>query len=180
MSDDKKRKKRSWREIDNAKDRSAHRRLERPGTTPDARAGRTSKTYKAELDRFFDHGKASHRIKGLIKTGGVPETKSEPEDQKRLELIRAIRASETFDGFVSAVDSLRKDYDLPDDIDILTRVLEHPSDQAIQDAVKRLLDLSLRMSLAQTKAIVMRLNSIEHATEEPKTLALMRELRDKL
>lgn len=178
MSDDIKRRKKSWREIDNAKDRNAPRRFERPGTTPDGR--RTSKSYKAELDQFFDSGKASHRIKGLMKTSGVPETKAEPEDKKRLELIRTIRASETFDAFVQAVDTLRKDYDLPDDIDILTRVLEHPSEDAIQDAIQRLLELCLRMSLAQTKAIVMRLNSIEHATEEPKTLALMKELRDKL
>ena len=48
--------KRSWRDIDRNKDKSAHRKEDRPPMNPfkQARADSASKVYKSKLDSFFD------------------------------------------------------------------------------------------------------------------------------
>lgn len=177
MSEDKKRK-RSWREIDRQKDRSYHRREEAKLPFPDQK--RSNKAYKAELERFFDSGVASQRIKTLMKETAKTNPIASQESGDRIACVRKVRSAETFDEFISAVDELRDKYGLPSDLEILSRVLEHPDQDTVRDALTILMDLVPRMSLLQLKSIEMRLDALEMSTEDPDTLDLLQDLREKI
>lgn len=181
MSDEGRRRKKSWREIDRGKDKSLHRRVEHPGTSPYQR--RTNKSYKAELDRFFEHGVASQRIKTLMKKGG-PDTAAPSDDggenAEKVSLIRSIRGAETFDEFVTSVEQLREKYGLPNDVDILIRVLEHPDDEPIRDALGQLIELTRRLTLTQVKQLKARLDTLESFNEDPEILEAIATLRAKI
>ena len=177
MSDRKKPKK-PWREVDTARQRSGHRRTTRPGSDPYAQRG--NKSYRAELDRFFDKGEASDRIQTLMKDAKAPPDAVAAEPPEKVRLIRKIRQAGTFDEFVKAVDTVRGDYHLPDDADILTRVLEHPDNAAIIDALERLAGMSGRLDIPDIKAINLRLVTLETATDDPKVQALVEALRAKI
>ncbi|MBN1946251.1 MAG: hypothetical protein JW797_11285 [Bradymonadales bacterium] len=170
-------RKRTWREIDQAKDKSYHRREERPGTVPE-KGSRSNKAYKAELDRFFNAGQASLRIKTLMKetTKDLPLTAE--ESPERIKLVRKVRSAETFDEFVTAVNELRGQFGLPRDVDILSRVLEHPNQQVVRESLKLLKELANRLSLLQLRAIEVRLDALELSTDDPETLSDLDELRN--
>lgn len=175
---DEKRKK-SWREIDRGRDQTKHRRVDRPGTDPYAHRRNTS--YKAELNRFFDKGVASDRIKDQIaKAGSGADPKAEAEDPERIKLVRKVRSAETFDEFVQALDALRASGGLPNDVEVLVRALEHPEEEVIRDAMTRFLDLAGRLDLTTMKAVRGRLSSLDDVVQETETLELMAKLRDKL
>jgi hypothetical protein len=171
------RKKKSWREVDAAKDRGRGRRVER-GSEPTVH--RTNKAYKAELDRFFDKGVASDRIKELMAQSGAPPT-DKAESPERVKLMRRVRTAVTFDDFVKAVDELRAhEGGLPGDIEVLIRTLEHPDAEAVHEALRKLGEMAKRMSMPQLKSATIRLDSLETATEDAETRALIKELRAKL
>ena len=176
MSDDRKRK-RSWREIDSMRDKSGHRRVERPGTEPSRRRG--NKSYKAELDQLFDKGVASSRIQGVMKEMSQ-STGSEEQNPEKIKLIRQVRQAGTFDQFVSAVNKLRKEHSLPNDANILTRVLEHPKIDAVRDALQRLSETVGRLKLTDIKAISMRLDTLESINDDPEVEKLIGALREKM
>jgi hypothetical protein len=171
-------RKKSWREIDAGRDKSAHRRVEKPGTTPYEK--RTNKSYKAELDRFFDHGVASTRIKGLMNQAGTAPAAGEAENPERVKLLRKIRQAATFDSFVEAVNTLRRDHGIPRDVDVLSRMLEHPDEEAIQEALAALLEIAPRFNMMQVKALKSRLTALETASQNPQTLEQVAQLKAKL
>ena len=159
------------------RDKSAHRRLERPGTEPSRRRG--NKSYKAELDQFFDKGVASSRIQGVMKEASQGPN-AEAENPEKTKLIRKIRQAETFDEFVKSVSKLRKEHALPNDADILTRVLEHPDLESVTDALERLAGMAGRLKLIDLKAISARLDTLESFNDDPKVLQLIGTLREKM
>jgi hypothetical protein len=177
MSDEKRKK--TWREVDSGRDRSVHtRRLEKPGGNPYDK--RKDKSYKAELDRYFDHGVASTRIKELMTKPGGAGDKAEQESPERIKLLRKIRSAVTFDQFVDAINKLRAEFGVPNDVDVLARMLEHPDEEAVHEALSTLIDQAKRITLAETKGVIARLEALETATENEKTLSLIRELRAKI
>ncbi|MCA9562441.1 MAG: hypothetical protein KC561_03085, partial [Myxococcales bacterium] len=116
-------RKKSWREVDNGRARSAHRRVERAGSSP--YDNRANKSYRAELDRFFDSGVASKRIQDLVNTASEGQP-TQVETAEKREAVRKVRGAETFDDFVNSVTHLVTNFSLPADAEILIRVLEHP------------------------------------------------------
>ncbi len=177
MSNDRKPKK-SWRDIDKGKDGSAHRRVERPGSDPYSR--KTNKSYRAELDQFFDKGVVSNRIQGVIKESGNGPEKPNESNQAKIKLIRKVRQAETFDGFVNAVNELRTTFGLPNDADVLTRVLEHPDNSAVVEALDALCGMSKRLKLIDIKAISARLDTLEAVSDDSAVLKSVEALRAKM
>lgn len=177
MTNDRKPKK-AWRDIDKGKDGSAHRRLERPGSDPYSR--KQNKSYRAELDQFFDKGVASNRIQGVIKESGDGPEKPNETNQEKIKLSRRVRQAETFDGFVKAVDELRTTFGLPNDADVLTRVLEHPDNTAVVEALDALCGMSKRLKLIDMKAISGRLDTLETVSDDSAVLKSVAALREKM
>jgi hypothetical protein len=172
------RRKRTWKEIDQARDGRGPRRVEHLGTDPRSVRG-GGKSYMAELNRLFDHGEASDRLKKVMKDAG-PDKAPAQDPPERIKLVRQIRAAQTFQDFLDGIDALREQYGLPNDVDVLTRALEHTNESVVSESLTLLLDLTKRCNMTQLKAILARLSTIETVIEDPKILKKATALREKL
>ena len=85
MRDDRKRK-RSWREIDRKKDRSAHRQDEpAPGKRPKRGAASASRSHRSTLDQLFDSGKIGELVQQRDAETGTRATSTGPSRRKLFE-----------------------------------------------------------------------------------------------
>jgi hypothetical protein len=132
MSDDEERPRKSWREIDNARDRSAHRREERPGGAERKRGPGSQKSYRATLDRLFETGKIAELVDG-------PGASEGPESESRIRMLARIEKAMDKDSICREVDAyLAKFGELPDDLEILGKVLEHRDAERQRQAMERI------------------------------------------
>jgi hypothetical protein len=125
--------------------------------------------YKADLHRLFDQGQAGELLKKTGKeaspgqekeTPELPKTKTKtkksaaaaprangriPRDSgaatNRLRLMRSVIAAEDRVTLIESINALVERFGLPDDWEILIRVLEHQDESLVQSAVAKMRDL---------------------------------------
>ncbi|MBN2525752.1 MAG: hypothetical protein JXR76_05100 [Deltaproteobacteria bacterium] len=122
--------KRSWREIDQRKDQSAHRRDERPAMNAgkQARANNASKLYKSQLDNLFDgDGKAPKELKEKFAA-----LDNSDEGVARKDAARKIVDAKSSSAKTRATQAYLKQWELPQDYSILSEVLAC-SDEELQE-----------------------------------------------
>jgi hypothetical protein len=172
MSDD--RPRRSWREIDRNKDRSSHRKEERP--EGQNRGGRQKQSYRAALDRLFDSGKIADLVEA--KTG---EKKSD-EDSNRFKALSKIRDAGDRDEVTKQVDAYLQKFgnELPDDLEILARVIEHRNPTWQLDAMERIDKLLETETPKRTRAMLGQLKMIRDIGDELEMVQLAKKLIEKL
>lgn len=153
----------SWKEIDRMRDRTG-RRKKREKKDHEIREHSTRyDKYKKDLNRLFDQGLAGELLKKQ-----TPEKPKEPELPKapakskskaavvtrkakegripkdtqagasRLKLIRGVIDAEDSEGLIKAVGELSERFGLPDDWEVLIRVLEHPDEKIVLQAVTKM------------------------------------------
>jgi len=159
----------SWSEIDKKRDRSSlnKERRNKEHTEISQHSTRYDK-YKADLHRLFDQGQAGELLK---KTGkeqsSTPEGEPEPTKKarvkkiaaaaiqrsggriprdsgaatNRLRLMRSVIDAEDRVNLIEAINALVERFGLPDDWEILIRVLEHRDESLVQSAVAKMRDL---------------------------------------
>jgi hypothetical protein len=66
---------------------------------------------------------------------------------------------------------------LPDDEDLLVRLLDHPNGKVLRPVLEHLIDLQQRRTIHRPSPILSRLGTIENMTEDPRTTRLTRTLR---
>ncbi|MBI2895015.1 MAG: hypothetical protein HYY06_15780 [Deltaproteobacteria bacterium] len=152
------RPKKSWREIDSARDRSAHGREERPrgGTRAAERSSSAQKQYRSALDKLFDGGAVGEGWKKVL-----PEMPADPAVAGRQEELAAIRAATERTTVEAAVARLLERFSLPDDPDVLTQVLLCSDDRIAENALGRLDALLPLRAPAARQVLVARLRRIE-------------------
>lgn len=157
MSDDD-RPKKSWREIDAARDRSMHGRDDRPkgGARAAQRSSAAQKQYRSALDKLFDGGAVGEGWKKVL-----PEMPADTATDGRQEHLRAIRAATDRSTVEAAVARLLERFPLPDDPDVLTQVLLCSDDGIAADALGRLDALLPLRAPAARQVLVTRLRRIE-------------------
>jgi len=171
MSDDD-RPRRSWREIDRNKDRSAHRRDERPEQK--GKGPRREKSYRATLDRLFDSGKIAELVEQ--KTG---EPRGEADN--RIKALARIRDAASREDVTASVDDYLKKYDaLPDDLELWARVLEHRDPSMQMDAMQRIDGLLELEQPKRTRAMLGQLRMIRDIGDEREMVELAKRLIDRL
>ena len=168
MSDE--RPKRSWRDIDRGRDKSAHRQDPRPESPAGPRRERTQKTYRAALDRAF----ASGAIGKLL--GEAPRAEG---DGRQVQLA-AIRNATTPEDASAAVDRALAQGPLPDDVEIWARVIEHRDMDRVREALLRLAALIDAQPLKRTRALRARLRYLEEISEDDEIRRLAAALRPRL
>jgi hypothetical protein len=173
-------RKKSWRELDNQKDRSAHRREERPAMSPkkQVRADNASKLYKSQLDRFFEgDGAAPKQVKDKL---GALEDVSE-EGLARKAALQKIKDAATSSAKREAVAQYLARWELPPDHEVLAEVLACDDDGFIARALTVIGEL-----LAQNRpprritTLEQRLKRIVSLSEEPAVQNEAKELVKKL
>ena len=155
--------KKSWRELDRQKDRSAHRRDPVPAMSgkKQVRADNASKLYKAQLDRFFEgDGAAPKQVKDKL---GALEDVSE-------------------DGLArKAVAEFLARWELPPDHDLLAEVLACDDDDFVAKALAVIGGLlASNRPPHRITTLEQRLKRIVSLSETPSVQAEAKELIKKL
>jgi hypothetical protein len=134
MSDEE-RPRKSWREIDKGRDRSAHRREERPPQEGRKRGPGSQKSYRAALDRLFTSGKIGELVAERA-PGALPG--ADADDADRLKLAQRVRGATGRDEITRELDAYLAKHPLPDELDLLEKALEHRSPALQLEAMGRI------------------------------------------
>ncbi|MBN2343111.1 MAG: hypothetical protein JXX29_08145 [Deltaproteobacteria bacterium] len=172
--------KRSWREIDQRKDQSAHRKDDRPKGSrfKQARADNASKLYKSQLNSFFDgDGKAPAGLKE--KFAALDDSK---EGKERKAAAKKISDAKSSSAKTQAVKEYLQNWALPPDYALLCEVLacndEELQEQAL-DEIAQLVDANRAPKRIST--LEQRLKSLVALADdediEEKAQTLLRRLR---
>jgi hypothetical protein len=163
--DDRERTRKSWREIDAQRDRSAHTtRAERDRERAGKRGKPSQKSYKAALDRLFETG-------GIAKLLDEPATPNgdDAKAETRAKLAARVRDALGPDDITKAVDGyLTKFGRPPEDFEFLGPMLQHRNEERVteaMDAIAALLDAGQKPR--RPRAIAAQLRTIEEVSDEP-------------
>lgn len=173
MSDDRPRK--SWRDIDKMRDKSRHRDDRDGPVGLGPRGQRSQKSYRAALDRLFESG----RIGELVDQKSPGSEK--PSRENRIKLMRQVRDAVGRDEVTRAVDRLVDAFGLPDDWDVLVRVLEHreaPRQLQAMERMDALLEQDARPR--RTGALLGQLKMIRDFSGDPDLEDLATRLIDRI
>jgi hypothetical protein len=170
MGDDKK----NWRDIDRQRDKSRHTN-KRSGRGGSSRS--SSKSYKKDLDKLFDSGgQVPQRFKEMMDTL-APEEGS--EEALWREAVQELRETEGFREFAMAVRKFRRaGHDLPDDEDLLIRMLDLPDERTVQAVLEHVLDMERRRGFNRTAPLKNRITTIRSIAEDPRTGELLDQIAD--
>jgi hypothetical protein len=135
MTDDRKRK-RSWREIDRNKDRSAHRaEPAAPHRGPRSPVA-ASRSHRSALDHLFSSGKVGELVKQRDQQTGVAA--EDPDGPSRRSLTARIEQAADREAKIAALDAYLARFSLPADFDLLCHVLDHPDPDVVGEALDRI------------------------------------------
>jgi hypothetical protein len=178
---DRNKRQKSWREIDRGKDRSAHRKEDRPRVPPhqQARSESASKVYRSRLDAFFDgDGKAPEQVRDKLK---ALDTKV-PGGKERTAALKKIKDAGTSSAVTKAVRAYLEQWELPPDHDVLVQVLTASDDEYVAAALELIGELlDANRAPRRTTLLEQRLKRIVSLGEEPdlqdRARALLKQLR---
>lgn len=172
MSEDEKPKRsKSWREIDKMRDhsggssrRETHERERFQNST-----GYTK--YKTNLERLFSGGGAAlpGHLREQVDPGG--DLAERDEARKKLYAIEDTKA------FYAAASEFLKKNALPDDARLLDRLLTHPDEELVEQALARLEEMHRSGTLKVPPALTQRLATVEIDSGDPKIRRRAAELR---
>lgn len=178
MARDDDREKPSWSERDSRRNQSTHTREERPAGGDGRGAPRTgsaSASYKRQLNALFDRGVVPEALKEKLPEGAIAPT-------GRQKLLREIRDATDLRVLRKTIDALLAEFGMPDeDLDVLLRILEHPDDKVLADALGKLEAYIESGKVVDRKVrFVSRLRNVEAASFDPRVQAQAGRLANRL
>lgn len=168
-NDDRERPRKSWREIDAQRDRSAHTtRAERDRERAGKRGKPSTKSYKAALDKLFESG----GIAKLLEENAARESEKVGEVgtlvDTRARLAARVRDALGPDEVTKAVDAYLAKYGRPpEEFEFLGPMLQHRDADRVSEAmvaISALLDTGLRPR--RPRAIAALLRTIEEVGDD--------------
>jgi len=172
----------SWKEIDRRKDRKS-------GSGAGARSGKLDERkvttgyhkYRQDLDSLFDKGEASSMVKEVMRKAPPTEEKKERKGPpRRQKLLRQIREASSTSALTKLLDEFLGEWELPDDIEILTQALDHPDEDVQSDALEKIsayLDGNIPKHASLLRSRVRRLAS---RSDDDEVAALAKDVNRKL
>lgn len=135
-----------------------------------------SDKYKKDLDQLFKSGsEVPDRFKDImskVKDGA-------DVDPARAEAIQGLRDAEDFRAFAKGVREYRKaGFELPDDEDMLVKMLDLPDERTVQAVLQHILDLERRRGFDRKRPVKNRIATIRAIAEDPKTEALLEKIAE--
>ena len=173
MSDD--RPKKSWRELDAARDKSGGGGRRRDPT--ERNRERASKTqaysaYKTQLDKLFTTGGAQLPEHMRAKLG--PQSEEAKQKRAALDALTQAPSEDTLRAVVEG------GYPLPDDPRLLMSLLDIRDEALLRVALQALLDIVGTGKKPNRMLLIQRLQSVKNFAEEDETIALVDDLRGEL
>ena len=128
--------------------------------------------YKRDLDKLFQSGgNVPERFKGMMDKLKPEEGTEEAEWR---DAVQTLRDAEDFRSFATAASKFRRaGHRMPDDEDLLIRLLDHPNEGIVQATLSHYVDLAGRRTLSRPGPLKSRLETIRSIAEEPRTHELL-------
>lgn len=169
MSDD--RPKKSWREIDAARDKQRGAKRRDPDERLRERASRSAaySKYKSQLDKLFKPGGADLPESLKAKLGPTSET-----SQKSREAAQALRNEPSEKTLTAYLDTGAP---LPDDPRLLMSLLDVRNETLVRPVLESLLDLVEGGKKPNRMLLIQRIEALKNWAEEEETLDLASTLR---
>jgi len=170
------RPKRSWREIDQKKDRSIHRREEQAGNRSNRSGPGSQKSYRAALDKLFASGKIGDLVAEKIGDAAT-DNMALSGAAKLLEKIKKIVDRRELS---QAIDSYLMQYPLPIDPEFLERMLEHRDPSRQREAMEQIEKILSEGEIKRKRAMIAQLKMIRDIGDDVDMMALAKRLIEKL
>ena len=186
------RTKRSWREIDRAKDGSYHRSEHRQRAQRQeqlAQANITAKQHRMALEALFAPKGAADKNQTVAKTIAkvaprivlAPNPDADPKHQERQRLLALFLAASGPAGITRAADAFfEAGFVLPEDQDAYVQLLEHSDERRVQLAIDKLSHILAGQLPKRRPIIEQRLRRIEDQAENLDTRQAAAALRRSL
>jgi hypothetical protein len=144
-----------------------------------SRRERQDAKYKRRLDKLFtSDGEVPDEFKEMMGDIGPEEGSAEAE---RRDAIQTLRDADGFREFAKAVNNyVSRDYALPDDENLLVRMLDHPDNDIVALTLAHLVELSDRRDLERITPLKSRLSTIRTMTDDSRIRELVDTLEDRL
>jgi hypothetical protein len=172
-SDD--RPKKSWKEIDAARDRSGgstkRRDPEESAREKAAKSAAYSK-YKSQLDKLFKPGGTELPEQMKAKLG--PTSEDSKKNREAADALRKSPSEETLSAY------LETGQVLPDDPRLLTGLLDIKNEALMAPVLKALLELVEAGKKPNRMLLIQRLEAAKRWVEDEATLELLNDLRDRI
>jgi hypothetical protein len=153
------RPKKSWREIDQARDGKRSR-----SSSPPAERDRLEKSagysrYKSAADQFFSGNLVPDALQEKLDPTG--------ENKARQDALKKLKNAEDFREFAQVSKEYVDKYGLPEDAYLLDRLLSHPNEGIVLKTLERLTDQLAAGELKPPKSLGERLKSLELGSDSP-------------
>ena len=131
----------------------------------------SDKKYKKDLEKLFKSGgEVPARFKDLM--GGLKD--DEVVDEAQVAALQTLHDAEDFRAFANAMRAYRRGkYPLPDDEDLLIRMLDLPDERTVQAVLEHILDMDRRRGFERTTPLKNRIATIRSIAEDPKTETIL-------
>lgn len=155
--DDWDRPKKSWREIDKARDGK------RSGAPPPGERARLERSatysrYKSAADQFFSGELMPESLKEKLDPTG--------ESSARMEALRKLKTADETDDFNRRAAEYVDKYEMPEDPYLLDRMLAHPETSVVLQSLEKLIELADSGELVPPKSLSQRLRSLELTADD--------------
>jgi hypothetical protein len=177
MADDDK-PKRSWREIDQMRDKSAHRREDRPaGGVAQQRLERSQayRAYKTQLNRLFDGGALPDALKSKLEDKGVGV-----EAKRKKELASAILSATSPSAQRAALAAYRVEAGFPDGEEVLAKLLDLDDEALVLETLAAIDQLHAQGGLKRASSLKARVKTAQMTLDSPRVTEAARALLAKL
>ncbi|HPB95017.1 MAG TPA: hypothetical protein PK140_00120 [Polyangiaceae bacterium] len=177
------RKKKSWREIDQMRDGSAHRQRERDQERESiARANAATKQYRNALEALFSPKAAEENQPVLPKTAArivlPPVPEADPNHAERRRLLGKFLAATGPASISKAADMFfAAGFSLPEDQETHVQMLEHLDEKRVRDSIAKLVTIFAGEVPRRRPIVEQRLRRIEEQADEHDTRVAAASLR---
>jgi hypothetical protein len=153
------RPKKSWREIDQARDGKRSRSSTPPAEREKLEKSASYSRYKSAADQFFSGNLVPDALREKLDPTG--------ENKAKQDALKRLKGAEEFKEFVQLSKEYVDTFGLPEDSYILDRLLAHPNDGIVLKTLERLGEQLTAGELKPPKSLGERLKSLELGSDNP-------------
>jgi hypothetical protein len=154
------RPKKSWKEIDAARDGKRSRSSSPPGERAKLEKSGQYSRYKSAADQFFSGNLLPDALREKLDPTG--------EGKARQDLLKKVKDAEDFKVFAQLSKEYVDKYDLPDeDPYLLDRLLGHPNEGLVLKTLEKLTEKLKAGELKPPKSLEQRLKSLQLGSDSP-------------
>jgi len=168
------RPKRSWREIDQMRDKSGNRSEPRSGGGPRGRpleSTQAYRAYKTQLNKVFDGGGLPEALKSKL-----DETSVGAEAKAKKKAGGAIVESKTLSETKTTLEAFRQQFGFPQEEEVLARLIDVSDEDLIRETLETLVALVRQGPLKKANLIKSKVKTVLLTVDEPEVQKLGKEL----